>query len=141
MLLQTIPLDSNGDEVATTAAFVPGPGIYVITGVYSGNGIYLPTQRDMALTVYSGKVIVTAETLVCSPYLAYWGNPISCKMHLPGGTTGTVNFTIAGNAWATATVDQNGDAVAVNGLQGAGTGDYRIYRYIFWRYQFCTCNY
>jgi hypothetical protein len=126
LLLQTIPLDSNGDAVATTAAFGPGPGIYVITGVYSGDGLHLPTQRDMALTVYSGHVIVTAETLVCSPYLAYAGNPISCKMHLAAGTTGTVNFAAAGNAWATVTVDQNGDAVATNGLQGAAVGDYRI---------------
>jgi RHS repeat-associated protein len=125
-LLQTIPLDSNGDAVVTTAAFGPGPGIYVITGVYSGDGNYLPTQRDMALTVYSGQVIVTAETLVCFPYFAYAGNPISCKMHLPAGTTGTVGFTVAGNAWATATVNQDGDAVAMNGLQGAAVGDYRI---------------
>ena len=126
LLLTTVPLDSNGNAVATTSAFGPGPGIYVITGVYSGDSQYQSTQRDLALTVYSGQVIITSETLVCSPYLDFNGNPTSCKMHLPGGATGTVNFTIAGNAWATATVDQNGDAIVANGLQGAAVGDYRI---------------
>jgi RHS repeat-associated protein len=125
-LLATVPLDSNGNAVATTSAFGPGPGIYVIAGVYSGDSQYQSTQRDMALTVYSGQVIITSETLVCSPYIDFNGNPTSCKMHLPGGATGTVNFTIAGNAWATATVDQNGDAIVANGLQGAAVGDYRI---------------
>jgi RHS repeat-associated protein len=126
LLLTTVPLDSNGNAVATTSAFGPGPGIYVITGVYSGDSQYQSTQRDMALTVYSGQVMITSETLVCSPYIDFNGNPTSCKMHLPGGATGTVNFTIAGNAWATATVDQNGDAIVANGLQGAAVGDYRI---------------
>ena len=126
LLLQTIPLDSNGDAVATTAAFGPGPGIYVVTAAYSGDSQYQATQRDLGLTVYSGQVIITAETLVCSPYLVSSGNPISCTMHLPAGATGTVNFIIAGGAWTTATIDQNGDAVATNGLQGAAVGDYRI---------------
>jgi RHS repeat-associated protein len=125
-LLATIPLDSNGDAVASTASLAPAPGIYVVTAVYSGDGAYQSTQRDMALTVYSGQVIITAETLVCTPFAVYDGNLISCKMHIPGGATGTVSFTIAGSAWASATVDQNGDAVVYNGLQGAIAGDYLV---------------
>jgi RHS repeat-associated protein len=125
-LLATIPLDSNGDAVASTASLAPAPGIYVVTAVYSGDGEYLSTQRDMALTVYSGQVVITAETLVCSPFAVFDGNLISCKMHIPGGATGTVSFTIAGSVWASATVDQNGDAVVYNGLQGAIAGDYLV---------------
>jgi hypothetical protein len=82
LLLATVPLDNNGNAVATTAAF--GPGISVITGVYSGDSQYQSTQRDLALTVYSGQVIITSEMLGCSPYLDFNGNPTSCKCFSPG---------------------------------------------------------
>jgi hypothetical protein len=66
LLLAMMPLDNNGNAVATTAAFGLGTAI---TGVYSGDSQYQSTQRDLALTVYSGQVIITLEMLGCSHIL------------------------------------------------------------------------
>ena len=42
-----------------------------MSGTYSGDSHYSSAQRTEGLTVYSGKVIVTSQTLTCSPYLLW----------------------------------------------------------------------
>lgn len=124
--LATIPLDSNGDAVGTTSGFSPQPGVYTLRGTYSGDAQYNSTYREEGLTVYSGKALVTAETLTCSPYLLYTGQPATCTIHVPGGATGTASFKTDGNAWGTATLDGSGTAILGQGLVGAPTGPHTV---------------
>ena len=117
--LATIPLDSNGDATGNTGAFAPGPGLYTLTGTYSGDSHYTSIKRDEVLDVYANKSIVTAETLTCSPYILYTGQTTTCKVHVPGGATGSVTFTTDGYTWGTSALNATGDAILGGGLQSA----------------------
>lgn len=124
--LATVALDSNGDAIASTAGFNPPPGVYALTGAYSGDSRYGPAEVQEGLTVYTGKIIVSSNTLTCSPYVVLAGNPVSCTVNIPGGATGTVAFSVAGAPWATATLDANGNATVTGGLTNEPAGTYII---------------
>ena len=123
------PLDTNGDASFSTGSFAPGLGQYAITALYvpSANSNYSSAQATAVLAVYYNQVIVTAETLTCSPYVLLLGNTATCSVNVPGGATGTVTFTWGTNGSATATLDGNGNATVSGVLAGINaSGSYTI---------------
>ena len=92
---------------------------------YSGDTQYSSVSLVAPLAVYGGKPIVTAETLSCTPYQIFQGGSAACTIHIPGGATGTVTFSVGG-ASQTKSLDGNGNATATGELAGAAVGAYIV---------------
>lgn len=125
-------LDSNGNAIIATGPLNPPPGLLVINANYSGDSNYAPAQATGVVSVYNAGIVVTAETLSCSPYILFSSaanvsTPATCTVHIPGGATGQVTFTVDGNAWTTVSVDTStGNAVATQGLLGLPQGTHTV---------------
>lgn len=126
--LGTLPLDSSGNLQVQTGPFNPYPGGgYTAQLTYNpdSNSPYTSATIDINFAVYSGKVVVTADTLQCSPYELYVGNTAGCTVHIPGGATGQVTFSV-GSQSQTATLDGNGNASVSGMFAGLPAGTYTL---------------
>ncbi len=108
---------SNG-TAGTWAGFNwQSPGVYSVTGTYSGDGNYNNVSLSGA-TVTIQKA-TPSLSVSCSPNpITYGSQATNCTSSISGGTTGSIVWTINGSAWTTTGL--NGSAGGFNSW-GAGT--------------------
>ena len=127
--LPTLDLDSNGNASFSTAGIANWQAVLTGVATYEGNSQYSPALAYTTLNVVSGKPVVTANTLTCSPYELYAGNTATCTLHLTAtGATGTVTFSVVGGGGAAQTValDGNGNATISGEFGGLAAGNYEV---------------
>lgn len=129
-LLTTFTLDSSGNAGGNNLLTNVYPeGAYDLHFVYQpdSNSKYTTTGIDIAQTVYDGQIMVTAETLTCSPQVLYAGNTATCTFHIPNpGSDGKVTFSDGINKPQTVAVDSNGLAHASGLFAGFSPGTYKL---------------
>lgn len=127
--ITTLPLDSNGNANVSgmLSNFYPG-GAYdmVLTYQPDSNSPYTQVSIDLAQTVYANKIVVTAETLTCSPQVLLAGNTATCTFHIPNpGERGNVTFSDGTNS-KTVSLDSSQTATVTGMFAGVSAGTYKL---------------
>ena len=95
---------SSATTVCAAGSSLP-PGVYTISGSYSGDG------NDYAATAITSVTINKAPSSVsvsCSPNpIAYGGGNTTCTATVPSGATGNVTFTANNGSWTTVPLSGN----------------------------------